>query len=108
MAALDKRHAEAMAAHSAAHAEAMAALDTRHAEAMAAHAEAMAAHAEQRRALGALIAGMETVIARTGAQGDGRLTAGRWRRSSAGMTASSRTLAPRHGLFIRHGFLAAP
>ena len=60
-----RRHDEAMQAGAQRHAEAMQAGDRRHAEAMAALADQRREAAGQRRALEALIAGMETMIERT-------------------------------------------
>ena len=60
-----RRHAEAMQAGAQRHAEAMQAGDRRHAEAMAALADQRREAAGQRRALEALIVGMETMIERT-------------------------------------------
>ena len=61
MQADERRHAEAMRRHD----DAMQAGDRRHAEAMAALADQRREAAGQRRALEALIAGMETMIERT-------------------------------------------
>ena len=60
-----RRHDEAVQAGNQRHAEAMQAGDRRHAEAMAALADQRREAAGQRRALEALIVGMETMIERT-------------------------------------------
>ncbi len=60
-----RRHDEAMQAADQRHDEATRAADQRHDEAMAALADQRREAADQRRALEALIAGMETMIERT-------------------------------------------
>ncbi len=69
----ERRHTEVMRRHDEAtrrHTEAMQAADQRHAEAMAALADQRREAADQRRALEALIAGMETMIERTAPKPD--------------------------------------